>query len=104
MKEPTDNKAEHSEKKDPLWDLLVRDAMTYPIVPSPWFATRVAAKALATPQSAQGSFHLLRWLVPIPVACSVLLALAAWNHSREAEEKFERHMDFMASSGYDFGV
>ena len=104
MTKPKDNLADPSAEKDPLWELLVRDAKAHPVVPSPWFATRVVAKALATPQLGQRSFHLLRWLVPVPVACSTLLALAAWNHSREAEEKFERHMDFMASSSYDFGI
>lgn len=88
-------------EQDPLWDLLSRDATAYPVVPSPWFATRVAAKALATPQQGNRSLFLLRWLIPIPIACSALLAVTAWNHSREAEEKFERHMDFLASSGYD---
>lgn len=106
---PKDNPHDPSVERDPLWELLSRDARTHPVVPSPWFSTRVAAKALATPQVGertlvQRSFQLLRWLVPIPIACSALLALMAWNHSRLSEEKFERHMDFLASSGYDFGV
>jgi predicted nucleic acid binding AN1-type Zn finger protein len=93
------------EENDPVWDLLSRDAVAHPVAPSPWFATRVAAKALATTQRGRRSPSLiLRWLIPIPLACSALLALAAWNHSRTAEEKFEQHMEFLASSSYDYEV
>jgi len=93
-------------ENDPVWDLLSRHADNHPVAPSPWFATRVAAKALASPQ--QGKHSLLstlsRWLVPIPIACSVLLAFAAWNHHRDTEKKFEQHMEFLASSDYDYEV
>ena len=93
------------EGNDPVWDLLSRDAAAHPAVPSPWFATRVAAQALATPQKGNRSpFLLLRWMIPVPLACSALITLAAWNHSRNAEEKFEQHMEFLASSGYDYEV
>ena len=94
-----------SEENEPVWGLLSRDASSRPVVPSPWFATRVAAKALATPQKGRRyPSLLLRWLIPIPIACSALLALASWSHSRTAEEKFEQHMEFLASSGYDYEV
>jgi hypothetical protein len=93
------------EESDPVWDLLSRDARSHDVSPSPWFATRVSAMALATPQDGRRSpVSLLRWLIPIPLACSALLAVAAWNHSRISEEKFERHMEFLASSSYDYEV
>ena len=92
-------------ESDPVWDLLSRSAGLHPVAPSPWFATRVAAMALATPQKGRHPLFLpLRWLIPIPLACSALLALAAWNHSRTAEEQFEQHMEFLASSAYDTEV
>jgi len=94
-----------AEENDPVWDLLARDARSHDVAASPWFATRVSAKALATPQNGRRSpVSLLRWLIPIPLACSALLAVAALNHSREAEEKFEQHMEFLASSSYDYEV
>jgi len=97
-----DKKASLPEETDPVWELLARDAAARPITPSPWFATRVAAKALATPQSGRPSLSLLvRWLIPIPLACSALLILAVRNHSQASDEKFERHMEFLASSAYD---
>jgi hypothetical protein len=105
MKDSMHRDEEASEENDPVWDLLSRDAKNYPIAPSPWFATRVAAKALAIHQQGTRSLStLIRWLVPIPVACSALLAFAAWNHHRDAEEKFEQHMEFLASSDYDYEV
>jgi hypothetical protein len=100
-----DRKGESSGENDPVWDLLALDARAHPVIPSPWFATRVAAQALATPRMGLRSPSLLlRWLLPIPLACSALIALAAWNHSRDTEEEFERHMEFLASSDYDYGV
>lgn len=100
---PDPNRA--SEEDDPVWDLLARDARSHGVSASPWFSTRVSAKALATPQNGRRpASPLLRWLIPIPLACSALLALAAWNHSREGDEKFERHMEFLAFSGYDYEV
>ena len=97
------------EENDALWELLGRNASAHPVVPDPWFATRVAALALATPQQGRRSpSSMLRWLIPIPLACTALLALVslmAWNHSRESEERFERHMEFLASSPFDdYGV
>jgi len=105
MKKFCDRKESFPEENDPVWDLLSRDARAHPVASSPWFATRVAAKALATPQRCRRSPSLLlRWLIPIPLACSALLAVVAWNHSRDAEEKFEQHMEFLASSSYDYEV
>lgn len=93
------------EENDPVWDLLARDARGYQVIVSPWFATRVSAKALATPQDGRrSSLSLLRWLIPIPLACSALLAVAAWNHSRISEDRFEQNMELLASSGYEYEV
>jgi len=92
-----------SDQDTPLWDLLARDADRHPITPSPWFATRVAAQALATPQKGRRSYaSLLRWLIPIPLACSALLAITAWNHSRTLDDRFEQNMELLTSSDYDF--
>jgi hypothetical protein len=105
MREPLSDQNNAAEETDPVWDLLARDDRSHDVSPSPWFATRVSAKALAIPQNGRRSpVSLLRWLIPIPLACSALLAMAAWNHSRESEEKFERHMEFLASSSYDYEV
>jgi hypothetical protein len=38
------------------------------------------------------------------LACSALLAVAAWNHSRISEDRFEQNMELLASSGYDYEV
>lgn len=91
-------------ENDPVWDLLARDASAHPVTPSPWFATRVAASALATTQRRFSTARLLRWLIPIPLACSALLALAAWNHHQASEERFERNMELLAFSGDDLGL
>jgi hypothetical protein len=92
------------EESDPVWDLLARDAQRHQVAASPWFATRVSAKALATAQDGRRPSSLLRWLIPIPLACSAVLALAAWNHSRISEDRFEQNMELLASSGYDYEV
>ena len=99
------NQSDHGDQDSQLWDLLAGDAVRHPISTSPWFATRVAAQALTTPQTGRRSaVSLPRWLIPIPLACSALIALASWNHSRESQEKFEQHMEFLASSDYEYEV
>lgn len=105
MREPTTDMKNAPEESDPVWDLLARDARGHQVTGSPWFATRVSAKALATPQDGRHSHSsLLRWLIPIPLACSALLAVAAWNHSRISEDRFEQNMELLASSGYEYEV
>ena len=105
MREPTTDMKNAPEESDPVWDLLARDARGHQVTVSPWFATRVSAKALATPQDGRrSSSSLLRWLIPIPLACSALLAVAAWNHSRISEDRFEQNMELLASSGYEYEV
>ena len=105
MRDPMPDLKNAPEESDPVWDLLARDAQVHQVAVSPWFSTRVSAKALATPQDGRHpASSLLRWLIPIPLACSALLALAAWNHSRISEDRFEQNMELLASSGYDYEV
>ena len=105
MRDPMPDMKKVPVESDPVWDLLARDAQGHQVAVSPWFATRVSAKALATPQDGRRSHSsILRWLIPIPLACSALLAVAAWNHSRISEDRFEQNMELLASSGYDYEV
>lgn len=101
---PTPKQGSQEIENDLVWDLLARDASAHPLTPSPWFATRVAASALATGQRRLSTARLLRWLIPVPLACSALVALAAWNHHQASEERFERNMELLAFTGDDLGL
>lgn len=104
------NPSENDPLKDVLKDLLQRDAVAYEIVPSPWFATQTAAKALQTPQS-HGIFSssslLRRILLPIPLAALAAMMMLALHYGPQnrsslsfvsSEDEFEQHMEMLAST------
>lgn len=93
-------------ERDPVWDLLSKDAVDHPVTPTPWFAARTAA--LATPRKRMFS-PLMRWLLPVPLAALASVAMllvqghgpgtvgsAGTYVSTEAE--FEQHMEFLFAS------
>lgn len=95
---------DREESNDPVWDLLARDAAAHPILPSPWFATRVSAHVLAEDRTAP-SRQWIRWFLPVPIAAAFLAAVGLWQFERQAsEERFEQHMEYLASSSYDYEV
>ena len=98
---------------DPLWNLLAADAKTYPIVPSPWFASRTVAQARTNGQRDTRGL-LFRWLIPVPVAGLALAALlfsqgvgpqnlrlfgkAGFFSYVSSDSEFEQHMDLLSST------
>jgi len=96
------NHREDEQDKDPVWDLLKRDATAHPVTPSPWFATRTAA--LIHKQAPAFGF-LRRWMIPVPFAALgaiVLVLHTAAPTSKggyiSSEEDFEQHMELLAFS------
>ena len=111
-------------EKDPVWDLLAKDAKTYPVEESAWFAARTTAIALQTPQKngflSKVLTHL-SWWIPVPLAgvaaLTLLIHTATPNASSSklsqsspasvragsAEAMFEQHMEMLASSGSSDG-
>jgi hypothetical protein len=96
------NHREDEQDKDPVWDLLKRDATSHPVTPSPWFATRTAA--LIHKQVPAFGF-LRRWMIPVPFAALgaiVLVLHTAAPTSKggyiSSEEDFEQHMELLAFS------
>ena len=106
-------------EKDPVWDLLSKDATTYPVKESAWFAARTAAMAQQTPQGSSfisGISTHLRWWISVPVAgvAAIALLLHTGNPlattsklsqsspaivtANSAETMFEQHMEMLASS------
>ncbi len=92
-----------------LSDLLDRDAKSYLVIPSPWFAARTTTLALDTQQKRSfwaGIPQLIRWWMPIPLAGVAALALflpqqpTIHSHSllSSSENEFEEHMEMIASS------
>ncbi len=108
---PALEKAARNYGKDPVWDLLAKDAKAYPVKEDPWFAVRTTAMALQTPQRGglfSGISFRIRWWMPIPLggvaALALLLHLGAPATSPTAltsntsENVFEQHMEMLASS------
>ena len=116
---PALEKGARNHGQDPVWDLLAKDAKVYPVEEPDWFATRITAMALQTPQQSARfgglSFHL-KWWMPIPLAGVAALALLLHaatpaltpsldsnspEHSlvsNTSEKMFEQHMEMLASS------
>lgn len=108
---PSDQEIHDLQENDPVWDLLARDRETSPVVPSPWFATRTAALAMAIPR-ARSLWR--RLLIPIPLAglagAAALIMLflhsAALNQGDKessaafvsTEEGFEQNMEMLYAS------
>ena len=97
--------SDHDDKgleKDPVWDLLRKDATAHPVSPSPWFAARTAA--LLREQAPAHGF-LRRWMIPIPFAALAAVVLALHLAAPlpkqggfvSSEEEFEQHMELLAS-------
>lgn len=94
-------------EKDPVWDLLSKDAADHPVIPTPWFAARTAA--LVTPRRRLFS-PLMRWLLPVPLAAFAALVMLALNGAHgpgiikssgtyvSTESEFEQHMEFLFAS------
>jgi hypothetical protein len=112
MSEDLNHKGEEAER-DPVWDLLSKNASPYSVTPSPWFAARTAAKARGIPQSHSylfGIHQLRRWLLPIPLAGVACLMFLTLHHpatlksfptiptTASSEEEFEQHMALLAES------
>ena len=104
-----------SEERDDLYRLLSEDARGYPCEESPWFATRVTAKASEVPQEREflvflpAALRNFRWILPLPlagVAAAIILLSqhASFNaHSRtfsSTESEFEQHMEMIASNDF----
>jgi hypothetical protein len=106
-------------KKDLLARLLEADARNHPVLESLWFASRTVALARSIPQEQDGlipsisSFFLtgkrLRWLLPLPLAGFVAVALFCSQHGllhstapafSSTESDFEQHIEMIASSDY----
>lgn len=103
---------------DDVRQLLQRDMALHPVIPSPWFASRVMAaiegidhvsnhKGLG--QYVLDPMEVLRraWpkLLPIPVAFAVLTIMGLRHMEQKAsEERFETNMEYIAASGYDSDV
>lgn len=92
---------ENDPEKDPVWDLLSRDASRHPVTPSPWFAARTTA---ALPQSGKAGVSLIRWLLPIPLAAvgALVMLLHHAGHGPgtyvSSEAEFEQHMELLYAS------
>ncbi len=93
-------------EKDPLWDLLAKDAASHPVEPSPWFATRTSARALTADQTrSRGMKALLRWFLPLPLAGVAALLFLTLHHGSltksssfvSSQEEFEQNMEMLYS-------
>jgi hypothetical protein len=93
-------------EKDPLWDLLAKDAIAHPVETSPWFATRTSARALAADQTrSRGMKALLRWFLPLPLAGVAALLFLSLHHGSlskggsfvSSQEEFEQNMEMLFS-------
>lgn len=108
MKTPAENYPEDSDC-DPLGRILAQDAKDYPVQVSPWFTTTTLAAVRHISQKT-GFFSWIapriRWVVPIPIAGTALVALLALQHSSQSrsfsssESEFEQHIEMFASSDY----
>lgn len=102
------------DERDPLSDLLARDAAAHPVTPSPWFAARTAALTRSIPQSASpfglivSRVYLKRWMLPIPLAGLAALLLLALSHQAQpsgksslvsSEADFEEHIEMLFAYG-----
>lgn len=99
-----------SPKGEDLERLLAKDAGRFPVLESPWFATRTTAMARGLPQQGKTSlfslFSLrLRWMLPIPLAGVAAIALLTLQHlsspSRtftSSESEFEQHIEMLTPS------
>ena len=115
MKEDLQHSSQGQEadpQHDRLWDLLSVDAKTYPVIPSPWFATRTVAQAKTHGQWRTRTL-LFRWLMPVPLAGLAAVALLSLhgfgiprsslssissNFYTSSDSDFEDHMELMSSS------
>jgi len=93
-------------EKDRFWDLLSRDAAAHPVEPSPWFATRTSAQALATPQRKGWNMGgVMRWFLPLPLAGVAALLFLTLHHGSltkgssfvSTQEEFEQNMEMLFS-------
>jgi|GEM_PF-595989 len=108
---------EEESGKDPVWDLLSKDARYYRNVPSPWFVARTVAQIQSISQVNTSLFALCdlrRWLLPIPLAGLACLIFVTFhgspthlsNHGlgqpvstiASSEEEFEQHMALLAGN------
>ena len=113
MSEPIQNpisSSERNEQEDVLARLLTKDARSYPVQASPWFASRTAALAREVFQQKKGGFFLssasprLRWLLPVPLAGLAAFALLMMQHTashsgifNSSESEFEQHIEMVTS-------
>ena len=85
MKAPEDSPTEETshpiqEESDPVWKLLSAEFRRNPAPSTEWFAVRTVAKAMAGGQiQAETTWFSrnLRWLLPLPLAASLGIALLA---------------------------
>lgn len=121
MKAPEDSPTEensHSiqEESDPVWKLLSSEFRRNPAPSTEWFAVRTVAKAMAGGQiQAETTWFSrnLRWLLPLPLAASLGIALLAIHRENplqeggnvapsssfvSSQEEFEEHMELLAYS------
>jgi hypothetical protein len=120
MKAPEDSPTEETshpiqEESDPVWKLLSAEFRRNPAPSSEWFAVRTVAKALAGGQiQAETTWFSrnLRWLLPLPLAASLGIALLAIHRENplkegnispsssfvSSQEEFEEHMELLAYS------
>jgi len=120
MKAPEDSPTEetsHSiqEESDPVWKLLSSEFRRNPAPSTEWFAVRTVAKAMAGRQiQAETTWFSrnLRWLLPLPLAASLGIALLAIHRENplkegnispsssfvSSQEEFEEHMELLAYS------
>jgi hypothetical protein len=120
MKAPEDSPTEETshpiqEESDPVWKLLSAEFRRNPAPSSEWFAVRTVAKAMAGGQiQAETTWFSrnLRWLLPLPLAASLGIALLAIHRENplkegnispsssfvSSQEEFEEHMELLAYS------
>lgn len=120
MKAPEDSPTEETshpiqEESDPVWKLLSAEFRRNPAPSSEWFAVRTVAKAMAGGQiQAETTWFSrnLRWLLPLPLAASLGIALLAIHREKplkegnispsssfvSSQEEFEEHMELLAYS------
>jgi len=120
MKAPEDSPTEETsppiqEECDPVWKLLSAEFRLNPAPSTEWFAVRTVAKAMAGGQiQAETTWFSrnLRWLLPLPLAASLGIALLAIHRENplkegnispsssfvSSQEEFEEHMELLAYS------